>query len=153
MGIFDIDENIERDPRELKFSTFYTRLVTNLEKSVEEVVRYGEEENDEVKLCGSHILYTSSATIFFTVDVKRKNPKTGRWIQMITQQIGGFSIDRLPDIVDFVHSLQLSVVSYSGENWDKWMRDPKKYINREIWIKLFELDAKTIQDLDEDEYY
>ena len=33
MGIFDIDENIERDPKELKFSTFYTRLVTNLEKS------------------------------------------------------------------------------------------------------------------------
>ena len=48
MGIFDIDENIERDPKELKFSTFYTRLVTNLEKSVEEVVRYGEGENDEV---------------------------------------------------------------------------------------------------------
>lgn len=150
MGIFDIEENIERDPKELKFSTFYTRLVTNLEKSVEEVVRYGEGENDEVKLCGSYIDFTS--TISFTVDVKRKNPKTGRWIQMITQQ-RVFSIDRLPDIVDFVHILQEAVISYSGENWDKWTRDPKKYINREIWIKLFELDAKTIQDLDEDEYY
>lgn len=152
MGIFDVDENIERDLKELKFYTFYTRLVTNLEESVEEVVRYGEEENDEVKLCGRHILFTSPTIIFFIVDVKRKNPKTGRWIQMITQQTG-FSIDELPDIVEFVHSLQLSVVSYSGENWDKWTRDPKKHINREIWIKLFELDAKTIKDLDEDEYY
>ena len=32
-------------------------------------------------------------------------------------------------------------------------RDPKKHINREIWIKLFELDDKTIQELDEGEYY